>query len=169
MSNPAKLPDGLGGGLSLEYLAEIICAAEIAGDSARLAQGEAALVAAQSFGWGCYTQLARLANVPAKTLAERARVVEFYSGDDVTVGTSFARTMLESHEGVVTWTKLREAKALRDRELAVSALEQAVEQVMTPAEWHRYLRKLQREQGRKQRKWVIEDPARRVRITIEHL
>lgn len=119
MSNPTALPSA---DLSLEDLAEIICAAGIVGDSARLAQGEAAFVAAQTYGHGCYMELSRKSKVNHKTLAERARVVEFYSGDDVTVGSSFARTILESNEGMVTWTMLREAKGLGDWQLAVDAI-----------------------------------------------
>ena len=132
----------------VDMLIEVIDAAQDDENGARLDQGEAAALLHRNYGWGGLKQASMRTRVEYKTLAERARVVEYYSaGQNVSLGESVARDLLAEYS-TLTWTHLRVAKGLsKDPALAIAQLQVAVMQAMTPSQFKRHIARLRRAQG----------------------
>lgn len=150
----------------VEELIEIIDSAQSDENGARLNQGEAAALLHQSFGWGGLKEAAKRTRVEYKTLAERARVVEYFSaGQTITVGDSVARDLLAEYP-TLSWTHLRVAKGMsKNRGIAIAQLQLAVQKAMSPSEFKKHAAEWRQMNGHPFDKIVIDGRAG-YRLTI---
>lgn len=150
----------------VDELIEVIDAAQSDENEARLNQGEAAALLHQSFGWGGLKEAASRTRVEYKTLAERARVVEYYSaGQNIAVGDSVARELLAEYP-TLTWTHLRVAKGMsKNRGIAIAQLQLAVQKAMSPSEFKKHAAEWRQMNGHPFDKIVIDGRAG-YRLTI---